>query len=65
MKYIVIVWGGEERTERQFESNCRDSKRHIIEQNADYCEIYDQDFRILSAATRWNNGQIKNVFPHV
>lgn len=60
-KYIVEVYGGSVTVAQTFESNSRNSKKHISDTGADHCSVFTKGGKQVSAATRWGDGKITNV----
>lgn len=51
-KYTVTVWGGLVTVAQTFDSNSRNSKKHIIDTGADHCEVFTKSGVQVSAAVR-------------
>lgn len=61
MKYRVVVNGGLVTVGYAFESDSRNSKKHLTETGANHCAVYAKNGVQVSAATRWGDGTITNV----
>lgn len=51
-KYTIKVWGGLVTYGYEFESNSRNSKKHIIDTGADHCEVFTKSGVQVSSAVR-------------
>ena len=62
-KYKVFISGGKIKAEQFYYSSCRNSKLHIRNSGAEFCEILDMHDRPVSSARLMPNGHITNVTP--
>ena len=57
MKYRFVINEGM----NIYESDSRDSKKHLRDHGGETCKVFDRSGRVVSAATRGGDGKISNV----
>lgn len=61
-RYVISVWGGLVGCYPiEFESNSRNTRRHINEYGADFCCVRNKSGMLITSARKWADGTISTV----
>ena len=61
--YNVVIYGGAVEKPRKFVSKSRNSKKILMTSDADFCEVYLHNGKLVSKSKRLEDGTVSKVSP--